>query len=67
MGTRSLFVLVVVLGLALAQSGGTSSIGQAIGDAVNDASTNVVPAMLTFMGVLVSIALGWAVVRVIRG
>lgn len=63
-------VLVVglVLGLALAQSGGgLGNLGNTIGDAIDAVSSDIVPKMLTFLGLLVSVALGWAIVKVIRG
>jgi F0F1-type ATP synthase membrane subunit c/vacuolar-type H+-ATPase subunit K len=63
-------VLVVglVLGLALAQSGGgLGGLGSTIGDAIDAVSSDIVPKMLTFLGLLVSVALGWAIVKVIRG
>jgi len=63
-------VLVVglVLGLALAQSGGgLGGLGNTIGDAIDAVSSDIVPKMLTFLGLLVSVALGWAIVKVIRG
>lgn len=56
---------VVAVGMALAQT--TSPLSDAIGGAVDAASADIIPKMLTFMGLLVSVALGWAIVRVIRG
>lgn len=55
----------VAAGMALAQT--TSPLSDAIGSAVDAASSDIIPKMLTFMGLLVSVALGWAIVRVIRG
>jgi F0F1-type ATP synthase membrane subunit c/vacuolar-type H+-ATPase subunit K len=63
-------VLVVglVLGLALAESGGgLGGLGNTIGDAIDAVSSDIVPKMLTFLGLLVSVSLGWAIVKVIRG
>lgn len=70
MGTSLLHVerwlpYVVAVGVALAQT--TSPLSEAIGGAVDAASADIIPKMLTFMGLLVSVALGWAIVRVIRG
>lgn len=56
---------VVAVGVALAQA--SSPLGSAIGEAVDAAASDIIPKMLSFMGLLVSVALGWAIVRVIRG
>jgi hypothetical protein len=56
---------VVFVGIALAQT--VSPLGSAIGDAVDSVSSDIIPKMLIFMGLLVSVSLGWAIVRVIRG
>lgn len=58
---------VVAAGVALAQTTSPSPLSEAIGGAVDAASADIIPKMLTFMGLLVSVALGWAIVRVIRG
>lgn len=59
------FILSMLLAFTLAQSGG--GISSAITDAITESSTGLLPAMVGFLGILASVALGWAVVKVIRG
>lgn len=64
----SLFGLIVsILLLGFAHAQGVGGLGGAIGEAVDAVNSDIVPKMLQFMGLLVSVALGWAIVRVIRG
>jgi hypothetical protein len=55
-----------ILGVAWAQVA-DNPLGQAIGSTIDSVSSDIVPKMLAFLGLLVSVALGWAIVKVIRG
>lgn len=52
-------------GDALAQGG--SNPGEAIGNAIDSATTGLLPKFVAFLGVLASVAIGWAIVKVIKG
>lgn len=63
------FVVLLILGLAVAQTGGgvMDTISNAIGQAIDAITGDLLPKIATFLGAMVALAIGIAFVRQIRG
>ena len=65
---RLVFLLLVLyVSSAAGQTPGANPITSAVTGAISNSSDGVLPAIATLLGILVTVGVGWAIVRTLKG